>query len=342
MKLLKNLQFKKYSKLGLFIFLSFIAINFGLSAQDEKRDENRQSEKNHQFGFTIKRANYSYYPVEYENDSQGKDLLGLWHRPGLRKQSELFDSVNPKKLSAMRNNEQLINPFSLLYYNKKLNLNFEFSYYSLILDSPYYLASFLNIQPIPYNIGNIRRSENKLNIYSSVNLTENNSFFYGLGGRNIKKESYQRKGLSQNTIVDDTYGINIFLKYQYKIISNLSINFSVEPFYTYGQRSIKSDFIQSYGSLLPSPNDFRAVYNDPNAKIYFYGAELGINLSFNFFENLNLLVGYGFIYTKIRYENDKRLILTRYYDTNYLTYSGIYNHSTDHINNWYIGLNAKF
>ncbi|HNK59281.1 MAG TPA: hypothetical protein PLL86_23925, partial [Leptospiraceae bacterium] len=268
----KKTDFKKHLTRGFFLILVLIVINTNIFSQEEKNidnnKENKLSEKIHQFGFTIKRANYAYYPVEYENDSIGKTLLGLWDRPGLRSQSELFSAANPKKLSPMRNNEQVINPFSLLYYNKNLNLNFEFSRYSLVLDSPYYVADLFGSSITPHDIGNIRRSENKLNVYSNIKLNESNSFFYGLGARNIKKENYRRTYITQDSILDNTYGINLFLKYQYKIISNLSINFSIEPFYTYGARNIKRDIIQPYGSPIPSANDFRATYNDPHAKIY--------------------------------------------------------------------------
>lgn len=339
-KISQTINLRKYLNISVALFL-FGFNSYLFSQEENKNQESNINNKNHQFGFTIKRANYAYYPVEYTNSMERTSLFG-----GIE-DSNFLGSIDSKKRGLNKtNNEQVINPFSISYYNKKINLNFEFSYYKIILDSPYYLEIFpkasqsaSNINFLNYDIGNIRRSENKLNIYSNIKPNENHSFFYGLGLRNIRKEKYERNGFSQNSTLDDTYGINLYFKYQYKILSRLSLNVLLEPFYTYGNRSIKQDSIE----YLISPNRFSLYYNNPNARIYFYGGEFDINLSFNFFENFNLLIGYGFIYTKIRYENDKRLyIVNSFGNISMPSYTSSYIYSTDHINNWYIGLNAKF
>ena len=245
-----------------------------------------------------------------------------------------------------------------MYYNKNWNLFSEFSYYKVSYAHLYnerisvYIPNFNagsispSFQTSLYNT--ITRRELKNNFYTKTEFNSSNQIFYGLGIRNLFKESYGYKsGLIGESSMDSTnsYGLQIYFKYQMQIVSFLKLSISAEPFYTVGNRirsrnlAVSNPYLDSYSFFL----------NDKNAKNYFYGVDADFNLSFALNENLNLLVGYNYIYTKIRREKNRSYFVSVYegqISISSLIFQSLFSQqsheSKDHINGYYIGLNASF
>lgn len=316
---LQIISFKKH--LTLIILILLFGLNAEIFSQEEEKvnkvQETNINEKAHQFGFTIKRATYTYYPEEYQNTKL------------------IIDPYKDLGLFKLRNNTEIINPFSFYYYNANKNLYFELSHYKLILTDPYYYSySGGTLQPAILN--SIKRAETKLNVYSSVSLNTNNHFFYGIGYRNLSKDQSRPYQFSELGYTTSTNGIQGFLKYKFRIFSLLSLNLSLEPFYTFGSQKIYKPTGAVFG------NSWQYNYNS-NVNVYFYGTEIDANLSFQLNENLSFITGYNYTYTKVRYENERYFSIT--YANGEFSYLNIFppfHSNIDHIKNYYIGLNAKF
>ncbi len=308
--------------------LLFVMSQFDLFAQDETEKPTSQVEakedkpslaegKNHQFGLTVKRMNYTYVPAEY-----------------------IRTTTDPYPLSTsghLKKNEQVTLPFALSYYNKNWNLFIEASHYKVNYNDLYYRDTEVYI-PYARPLGDsiriydqkldpMTRRESKLNFYKQKQLGESNSIFYGVGIRNIYKESYQKYSgstLGYNEYRDslNTYGLQLFFKYQYQISSALRFNLSLEPFLTSGKRNLDVTFYRSY----------ELIYRGRGIN-YIYGVDADLQLAYSLNENLSLLIGYNYIYTKIQAQTVRAPFIFPSYTTAT---------ESDHIYCYYIGLNAKF
>jgi len=325
-------------KLNLFALLTIIlTFSINLFSQEEKPKEFSQVENTHQFGFTLKRANYSYTPSEY---------------------FESKDSTfgNLRKSGKLKNNDQVTYPVSFLYFNKNLNLYTEASYYKVSYANMYNLVVGQYIPSLNLGINDlyfydrvqnsITRRESKVNFYTKTELNSSNLIYYGLGIRNLYKENFRQGNLFySDDFLDSTnsYGLQVFLKYQVELASFVKLSISAEPFYTVGSRvRSKNHYINQNGSYNFS---LYAI----GQKNYYYGADLDFNFSFSLNENLHLLIGYNYIYTKIRHEKNRNYRL--FVENGQPNFTSLLsqevwnqpsNESKDHIFGYYIGLNAKF
>lgn len=328
---MKNTQFT--------LFAIILVLSTNLSSQEETTKETNASDKPHQFGITLKRTNYSYTPSEYF-ESKDSTFLEL------------------QKSGKLKNNSQITYPVSFLYYNKNWNLYTEASYFKISYGNMYY--NNLSLDTFSFNRNDlvflryydkvqntITRREAKINFYTKTEINSSNRFFFGLGIRNIYKENFK---FNYDPLVNDSkdstnsYGLQAYLKYQVELASFVKLNVSAEPFYTYGNRN-RSYQTPDYSSI----NYYWYSVYSSKAKNYFYGADLDFNFSFALNENLNLLVGYNYIYTKIRHEKNSESTFLVYDGQPQILYSIYQNsliqqshESKDHIFGYYFGLNAKF
>jgi len=318
----------KMKKIFYVISMLLVMGEFDLFAQDgtekpasqveAKEDKPSPAEgKNHQFGLTVKRMNYTYVPAEY-----------------------IRTTTDPYPLSSsghLKKNEQVTLPFALSYYNKNWNLFIEASHYKVNYNDLYYRETEAyiyyarplgdSIRVYDQKLDPMTRRESKLNFYKQKQLGESNAIFYGLGIRNIFKESYQKYsgvGLNLNEYRDslNTYGLQLFFKYQYLISSAFRLNLSLEPFLTSGKRNIDVTFYRSY-----------ELINRGRGNHYIYGVDADLQLAYSLNENLSLLIGYNYIFTKIQGKTVRAPFIIPSYTT--VT-------EPDHIYGYYIGLNAKF
>ncbi len=311
------------------VLLLLILCQFRIFAQDDiekkpsqvevKEDNPAKEGKTHHFGITIKRMNYTYIPAEY-HFSKTPNLLII----PLSSSSEL------------KKNEQVTLPFAISYYNKNWNLFIEASHYKVtynnvnyrtaeVYHNPYFGSPKEQIRVYDTRLSPKTRRESKINFYKRIELNESNSFFYGLGIRNIYKGShsisrspYGDYGFVEYKDYIDSYGLQFFLKYQYQFTSSWKTNLTLEPFLTYG--IWKS---QGFGfSSFYFPNSLNAIY----------GMDIDLQLAYNLNENLNLIFGYNYIYTKVRgYAILPTILPTA---TNVT--------ESDNIYGYYFGLNSKF
>lgn len=308
-------------------------------AQDEIEKPTTQAEakedkptakegKTHQFGLTIKRMDYTYIPAEYH----------------LSKNPNFYDPYHT--IGNLKKNKEVTLPFALSYYNKNWNLFIEASHYKVTYNDMYarryaYDRDWYNTEQLAYRFTAYdtgfsakTRRESKINFYKQAQLNESNSFFYGIGIRNIYKESYEKNSSRytyneyRNSI--NAYGLQLFFKYQLQLSSFLKLNLTVEPFLTSGRRNLQEGLNPYFYYFL--------FYQGLNGNYFFngqinsiYGVETDMHFSYSLNENLNLLVGYNYIYTKIRAGNANSFF-SKYPVTE----------TKDNIYGYFIGLNAKF
>lgn len=319
----------------LFLFVTASAI----IAQDDtekpttqveaKEDKPQVAEgKTHQFGLTIKRMDYTYIPAEYH----------------LSKNPSFYDPYHT--IGNLKKNQQVTLPFALSYFNKNWNLFIEASHYKVTYNDMYarryaYDRDWYNTQPVAYRFSaydtefpSKTRRESKINFYKQAQLNESNSFFYGIGIRNIYKESYVKRTFIydyseyRNSI--NAYGLQLFFKYQLQLSSSLKLNLTAEPFLTSGRRNLQEGLNPyTYYSLIYQGFNGNYFFNGQVNSIY--GVETDLQFAYSLNENLNLLVGYNYIYTKIR-TGDINSFFSKYPVIE----------TKDNIYGYYIGLNAKF
>ncbi len=311
------------------------------------------------FNLNLKNMNYTYFPAEYYEFKEST-----------------FSQI--RNSGGLKNNSKNLFPMSLTYHHKEWNLFTELSYFQATFANMYYnqysLPSYATYTSYstnnPYRwedsiLRNTKREETKLNFYTSKEISESQSIFYGLGIRNINRETNSERGyyFISGDIINrypdnfdrvKSYGLNAYFKYQFQMFSFLKLKLSLEPFYTIGNRNRDSNINYSVSSSNAgvSQSIFFNYYKE-NQRNYFYGFETDFSLAFAIAENLNLNLGVNYIYTKIRYENNKTYQL--YGNTNmnrnfpYLLFllnqeliNKVPNESKDHLRGFYIGIDAKF
>jgi outer membrane protein (TIGR04327 family) len=327
------------------LLLLFILLTQILFSQEPEKKEEPTPRR---FNLNIKRMNYTYTPAEYYENKEST-----------------FSTV--KNSGGLKNNTKNIIPMSLMYYHKDWNLFTEASFFKASFANMYYNQYFLpsSATHTNYTFGtglgwldnvlrNTMRQESKLNFYTSKEISESQSIFYGLGIRNINREtSRSRREFIYADRFDrvQSYGLNAYFKYQLQMFSFLKLKLSLEPFYTVGNRNRDSNYrLNTYYTSRGVRNEISFELYQKNPRNYFYGFETDLSLSFAIAENLNLNLGANFIYTKIRYENNKSYFANTDYaqSTNlfFLIQQELINkvphESKDHLKGFYIGIDAKF
>jgi outer membrane protein (TIGR04327 family) len=304
-----------------FILLFFISYAYA----EEKESDTKK------FSFFIKRGNYLYQPSDYYTSIDAHQLY-------------IFRLLGQKNnlVGDLKNNEKIINPISFTYYSQSIDMFFEYSYYKINLDNPYYYYPTLFFQP-QYKLNSITRRESKINAFKQKKISEKNYFYLGMGIRNLFKETYNQDTFSRNSESIDSYGLQLLLKYQLKINDHFEIGLSLEPFYTYGHREQKGrqfemiNYLSSDGLKTGYLYDYRGT----NQKAYFYGSEFDFNIGYKISENWKLFLGYNFIFTKIRYENYRNFKIS-YLDSLHVPSESTFIKNTDHIQSIYLGVKAEF
>jgi outer membrane protein (TIGR04327 family) len=348
--------------LKLFYLILLIAVN--LFSQETKLDSDKapnpvetkkeETTKKDKFFFTFKNAWTTYFPVEARNIVDENNFYGIGSGD---------DTAVVKETT--RGNTSQINPFSFTYFNSNQNLFFEFSRYRLNLDALYQNPTSVN-RPFPPPSGsnrelpNIRREENKFDIYKSFSISESNIIFYGLGYRNILKSANQREFSPFNAETIERYntsGLSFYFKYIFKFAENWRFTFFLQPFYTYGAKNNQDPFLvlnSKYGTVDGRPYRYYSQsLREENQKATFYGSELDISLSYQINDNLSLSFGGNLIYTKIKYKNNRHLNLAfdergRLFQSAdnsfYLLEQRLSNRyfTTELLYSYYLGINAIF
>lgn len=312
------------SRLILFIIL----FNIGSVFSEEITQGNSLEKK---YAVTIKAANFSYTPSEFLERREFSSHFGA--------------------ASAIENNRTKENPLSFSYYSKALNLFFEYSYYKANFNDMYYFSpTFSNrrgdityLGYIGYNLPNVKRRENKLNLYRKYSQQKNNHFFAGVGIRNIYKEISNTSLNFESYEKSDAYGLELFLRYRLDFLSSFSISFTVEPFYTMGKLTIKD------GPFIAPVNKRIYLFPQNYSFVYFWGYDGDMNLSYKIDDNLSFLIGYNYIRTLTRKQNRYRLDSSEFYfildeaNGRYFTPPPIeYEKTDDNIKNFYLGIKAEF
>lgn len=207
------------------------------------------------------------------------------------------------------------------YRNTSNKFGFEFDMIDVKLNNPYYKGVLFSPNSLgsTFTYGNVQRQEFRFNFFYLP--LDNELFYFGLGILKIDR-FYQNQNYEEfSNIYSDkiySYGISLPMRSKFQFFDGFELNLGFDPYVTYGNRNYVNQRVSS-----------RMIYEDRSGP-YFYlsktnpnniteilGFQAEISLSYRFYENLKLYVGFSRNQSKIRSMN--------FDQTNY-TYLGAINH----------------
>ncbi|PJZ47321.1 hypothetical protein [Leptospira brenneri] len=246
--------------------------------------------------------------------------------------------------SELKNNKELVYLPFFKYRNTNKQFGFDFDMIDIKISDPYYKAFHFNnsLLPTAYSLGNVQRQEYRFNFFYLP--LENQLFYFGLGLLKIDRlynvENYDfASSISHDKI--NSYGISIPLRSKIELIDGLELNLGFDPYVTYGRRNYVNQRVSSvmYYEDKPGPYFYLAKTN-PNNITEIFGFQAEISLSYKFYDNLRLYVGFIRNQSTIRSINFDRTNYTYVgaQDHLYVTNENKYNRSIDTHNSIYLGI----
>ncbi|MCE9500374.1 MAG: LA_2444/LA_4059 family outer membrane protein, partial [Leptospira sp.] len=287
-----------------------------------------ETKKTSSFEIFLKRQDYEYIPSAYT----------------VRDKSVYHYAEAKGKL---RDNDDVLFPVSLNYYNYEKNFRIEASYFKVDISSA---KTFYQYPVGDYRTGSsvlalhesqflpTVRSEAELNFLKLFKPGENSGFQLGAGVRNINK--YQ----SYNTdyqFVDErikTYGPQLVLKFSQNLTEKLSLNGGLDIFYAEGKRTYNYQF-----GIVNNLTDYsyNRIYGNPGTTGLFRGYEADLSLSYNVQPSVKLFVGYSYIYSFFSYRKDYGYYVYFSNNRNYFVNS-IHPGSPEILRGFYLGASVSF
>jgi outer membrane protein (TIGR04327 family) len=290
-----------------------------------KADEKKTIPPQKRNNVLVRFSDYSYIPSEYYDQ---REKTGL--------------NVGEYTDQKPTNYNNRVPQFAFKYFVEKANLGIEYSFFKVEQTQLTTASLFYNPDRslLTFNnpaFPNVIRRENKLNVTRDFELNDSNSISFGIGIRNIYKESYRRLYTYKDQIKSDTYGLQFLLRYQLKLSENFSWNTSIEPFYTTGRRTENnSPFLNQVNIRIPNIFDGRETYT------YFYGYDFDTNLAYHLSENFSLVIGYNYLRTRVRTQS----ATSDFYYIPEVSSISIQprtkENTDDNLLNYYIGLKGEF
>ncbi|MBM9548576.1 hypothetical protein JWG40_16240 [Leptospira sp. 201903074] len=231
------------------------------------------------FEYGLKAQNITYFP--YETNS----------------------SLRQSQTNLKNNKDLAYLPF-FKYRNTSNKIGFEFDMIDVKLNNPYYKGVFFgpNASPTTFTYGNVQRQEFRFNFFYLP--LENELFYFGLGilkiDRLYKNQNYDEFSNIYSDKIN-SYGILLPLRSKIKFVEGLELNLGFDPYVTYGNRNFVNQRVSSitYYENRPGPYFYLSKTN-PNNITEILGFQAEISLSYQFYENFKLYVGFSRNQSKIR------------------------------------------
>lgn len=231
------------------------------------------------FEYGLKAQNITYFP--YETNS----------------------SLRQSQTNLKNNKDLAYLPF-FKYRNTSNKIGFEFDMIDVKLNNPYYKGVFFgpNASPTTFTYGNVQRQEFRFNFFYLP--LENELFYFGLGilkiDRLYKNQNYDEFSNIYSDKIN-SYGISLPLRSKIKFVEGLELNLGFDPYVTYGNRNFVNQRVSSitYYENRPGPYFYLSKTN-PNNITEILGFQAEISLSYQFYENFKLYVGFSRNQSKIR------------------------------------------
>lgn len=206
--------------------------------------------------------------------------------------------------SNLKNNKDLVYLPFFKYRNASSKIGYEFSMIDVKLNNPYFKGVFFgpNASPTTFTYGNIQRQEFRFNFFYYP--LENELFYFGFGILKIDR-FYKNQNFEEfSNIYSDkinSYGISLPLRSKIQLVDGLELNLVFDPYVTYGNRNYVNQRVSSmmYYENRPGPYFYLSKTN-PNNITEILGFQAEISLSYQFYDNLKLYVGFNRNQSKIR------------------------------------------
>ncbi|EQA44965.1 outer membrane protein, TIGR04327 family [Leptospira broomii serovar Hurstbridge str. 5399] len=247
-----------------------------LDAERKKGDINQkqvQEKSNHTMEFTVRRADYTYNPQEYDYIKNTTNYnVGL---------------------SDLSSREKVLPVFGFMYWNNNYKIGFDLSYYQIVLtDSTYNAYTYLYpisplIIPTHLNFPVLTRTDYQADVFKFWNPTSWWTVGAGGGLRAIDTKQSTQVGLAYTNVENRTYGPQAEILTRFDIWDRLRIDVKGKYFHSEGKQIFEAEAITLF------PPSYVKAYGPDGVRARFVGYEYDIGLSIRISGNVYLSFGYN-------------------------------------------------
>ncbi|PJZ47317.1 hypothetical protein [Leptospira brenneri] len=217
------------------------------------------------------------------------------------------NTVDASQKSDLKNNKDLVYLPFFKYRNTNNKFGFDFDMTNIKISDPYYQVQslFSRLIPYAYTYGNVQRQEYRLNFFYLP--FDNQIFYLGLGLLKIDRlynvENYDVATYIYSDKIN-SYGISVPLRSNIQFFDRFSLNLGFDPYVSYGRRSYVN---QRTGYSYYMDDRFGPYFftsrTNPNNVTEILGYQAEVSLSYQFYDNLKIYIGFSRNQSIIRSKN---------------------------------------